>query len=327
MRVWERCWAAAGWAVAMEPVAVIDVGSNSVCLLVAARLRDGTLATLDKRKDTARLRDEVGEDGCLTERGMERAVNVFCLFAEVLRNWSVRRVRVVGTAALRAAINANDLVERIERSSGLQLEIISGEEEARLAFLGVLYGMGRRATGRVLCADVGGGSTEVILAEGGEVLKATSIPVGALVVTRQWLGADPVEPEAVAHARHQLRETFAHLRDSRDWPSVDLAIATSGTIQRVARIACAQDGQNIQDVHGLTLPHPQLAQVTGALEAARTNENRLRLPGMDPVRADILLGGALIYEILAETLNLQGWTVSMDGLRMGVLGELATGPW
>ncbi len=311
----------------MEPVAVIDVGSNSVCLLVAVRLRDGTLATVDKRKDTARLRDEVGDDGRLTERGMERAVNAFCMFSEVLRNWSVRRVRVVGTAALRAATNADELVDRIERTSGLQLQIISGEEEARLAFLGVLYGMGRRATGRVLCADVGGGSTEVILAEGGEVLRTTSIPIGALVVTRQWLGADPVEPEAIALARQQLRTAFADLRHIQGWQPVDIAIATSGTIQRVARIGCAQDGQIVQDVHGLTLPHAQMARVTQALETARTNENRLRLPGMDPVRADILLGGALIYEVLAETLSLPGWTVSMDGLRMGVLGELASGPW
>lgn len=311
----------------MEPVAVIDVGSNSICLLVAVRLRDGTLATVDKRKDTARLRDEVGEDGRLTARGLERALAVFSLFAEVLRNWSVRRVRVVGTAALRAASNADELVERIERATGLQLEIISGEEEARLAFLGVLYGMGRRATGRVLCADVGGGSTEVILAEGGEVLKTTSIPVGALVVTRQWLGADPVQADAVALARRQLRATFAGLGQPEGWPPVDSAIATSGTIQRVARIACAQEGRIVQDVHGLTLSHAELAGVTTALEQAQTNENRLRLPGMDPVRADILLGGALIYEVLAEVMNLPSWTVSMDGLRMGVLGELATGPW
>lgn len=311
----------------MEPVAVIDVGSNSICLLVVARLRDGTLATLAKHKDAARLRDEVGADGCLTERGMDRATAVLCSFADILRNWSVRRVRVVATAALRAACNAGDLVERIERASGLQLQIISGDEEARLAFRGVLYGMGPRAQGRVLCADVGGGSTEVVLAEGGEVLRTHSVPIGALVVTRQWLGEDPVQPGAVAEARQKLRSAFEDLRELIAHEPASIAIATSGTIQRVARIAAAQQGQILQDVHGIALVRDQLAGVTRALERAPTNEERLRLPGMDPSRADILLGGALIYEILAETLGLSGWTVSMDGLRMGVAGELATGPW
>lgn len=314
----------------MTPLAVIDIGSNSICLLVAARRRDGSIVAVDKVKDTARLRDAVGPDGALSEDGIARTLAALGRFRTVLDNWQVpaNRVRCVATAALRAAHNTAALLRRAHVELGLDVEVISGVEEARLAYLGVLGGLREANEQRLLCVDVGGGSTELLLGQQGNPLAAVSVPVGALVVTRQWLGADPVGPTEAERARVALRRVLAGaiepLREAANHISaVEVGVATSGSIQRVVRIARAMDGVIKQDVHGEALSRQDLGRVIAALESAGHNDARLRIPGMDPSRSDILLGGALIYEVLADLLDLPSWTVSMDGLRMGVLHDLS----
>lgn len=311
----------------MRPIAVIDVGSNSICLMVALVLRDGRLHVIEKVKDTARLRDEIGADGTLSETGMRRALAALHAFRTVLDVFGAE-VRAVATATLRAARNADEFVKRARAETGIEIDIISGDDEARLAFLGVIEGMGAPA-GEVICADVGGGSTELVLGRDGRILHTASVPVGALVVTKQWLGADPVPLENVARARREIAAMLAPaLQPFRDHAKTlppgrgFQGIATSGTIQRVARIAMALSHQVRQDVDRMSLNHAQFDTVLGAMQAAPTLESRLRIPGMDASRADSLLGGALIHAVVAEALELPAWTVSMSGLRTGVLAEM-----
>ena len=304
----------------MSTVAVVDIGSNSVCLLVARREASGQVSVLDKLKDTPRLRDEIGPDGLLSEVGAARTLAALRLFAQVIGQHNAR-VRVVATAALRAARNAAEFVARAQEEAGLKVEIVSGDEEARLAFLGALSGLGE-LDGDSLVADVGGGSTELVLGLNGRAIETMSEPLGALTVTRDWLGPDPVTPQAVERARREVRAMLAPvIGPFRNRPNLR-AVATSGTIQRVARIACAQAGDVRADVHGMCLTAPALRQVVHALRAAPKLADRLRIPGMDPTRADILLGGTLVYEALTDLLDLPHWTVSMAGLRMGVIHEL-----
>lgn len=303
----------------MSTVAVIDIGSNSVCLLVARRGDDGVVTIIDKLKDTPRLRDEIGADGMLSETGSARTLAALRLFAQVIHQHGAR-TRVVATAALRAAVNGQDFIDRAQREAGLRVEIVTGDEEARLAFLGALSGLGR-LDGETLCADIGGGSTELVLGLNGVAMETVSKPLGALTITRAWLSPDPLTPRALEQARTAVRATLE--------PELAMfrgrqlhAVATSGTIQRVARIACMARGEMRSDVHGLTLSADALRQTVAQMANAPTLLDRLRIPGMDPSRADILLGGALIYEALTDLLDLPEWTVSMAGLRMGVIHEL-----
>lgn len=316
---------------AMRPIAVVDVGSNSICLLVLQPLADGGWTVVDKLKDTARLRADIGADGALSAAGLERAVAALVRF-RAAADAAGAEVCAVATAALRAATNADEFLGRARVEAGIAVEVISGHEEARLAYLGVLQGMAPVAAD-VLCADVGGGSTELLLGEGRRALRTASIPIGALVVTRTWIGADPVLPTAIDRARDGLLaaflpelEGFRGAIAARSGPLV--GIATSGTIQRVARIARAlgsttapiPDGD--ADVQGLILTRDDMQGVVAALVAAPTNEARQRIPGMDASRADILLGGALIHEVVADGLGLSNWTVSMAGLRMGIAADV-----
>lgn len=307
----------------MQPVAVIDIGSNSMCLLIATRLRDGALVAVAKHKSVARLRDAIDDKGNLTADGVARGLSALRDFAQILDNWNVTRVRAVATAALRAAANGEAFVEQAARQTGLHLEVISGDEEARLAYLGVRHGLGPAASGPILCADVGGGSSELLIGDGGRVITSVSTPIGALVASRELLGPDPVGFDQVDAARVALKQRFADAAQQVGRHPIGLAVATSGTIQRVARIAQALSGRNSDDVHRQVLTYPQLQMVIDALATAENQHTRLNIPAMDSLRADNLLGGALIFEAVADLLSLKAWTISMDGLRMGVLSELA----
>lgn len=307
----------------MRPVAVIDIGSNSMCLVVAVRLRNGTLATVAKHKHAARLRDAVGSDGNLTHDGMQRGLLALREFAAVLANWNVCRVRAVATAALRAAANGTEFIAAAREQTKIEVEIIDGDEEARLAYLGVCNGLSEAASATILCADVGGGSSELLVGRAGHIIGSVSMAVGALVVSRELLGADPVGIDKVAAAKAELLRTLSPEAVRLVGQKVDCAVATSGTIQRVARIAHALAGRSVENVHRAVITRAQLAMVIEALATAETQESRLRIPAMDPLRADNLLGGALIFETVAELFDFPEWVVSMDGLRMGVLAELA----
>jgi exopolyphosphatase/guanosine-5'-triphosphate,3'-diphosphate pyrophosphatase len=303
----------------MRPLAVIDVGSNSICLLVALPLRDGRLYEVAKRKESAKLRDHIDADSRLSTDGIAKLLAAMREFRSLIDAFDAE-VRAVATASLRAAVNAIEVVALVRAETGIALEVISGDTEARLAFRGVTEGLGLLA-GEVICIDVGGGSTELVLGRDGQILHTASVPVGALVASRRWLGSDPVAPAAVAQARTGLLEVFAPVLEPFRRAGIQ-GIAASGTAQRLGRMLLARTGELRPDVDRLPIARADLAVLLDALAAAPTLAERARLPGMDPSRADSLHGGALIHDVIAGELGLPAWTVSMSGLRVGVLAQL-----
>ena len=303
-------------------VGAIDIGSNSVYLTLA-RVDGDRIVYLQKVKDSARLAAELGPDGRLSEQAMSRVVGTLRNFSELAAEHGAV-VRATATAAVRAASNADDLLQRAKVESGIDVELITGADEARLTYAGVLHGMPELRGASTLCVDIGGGSTEVLLGCGERPQLVTSFAVGSLVATRRLLGPDPVSRAAVKRARRALR---ARLRvDDFARIGFDHAVATAGTVQRLVRLARGLAGTPLPslDVHGQTLTVADVARCISSLANARTQAERLRLPTIDPERADTLLGGALILEALTHALGVETWTVSMSALRTGLLVDTAT---
>jgi exopolyphosphatase/guanosine-5'-triphosphate,3'-diphosphate pyrophosphatase len=167
--------------------------------------------------------------------------------------------------------------------------------------------------------DVGGGSTELILGQGDHARVLASVPLGAIIVQRRWLGADPVSRAASRRARQHLMSLFRRRADQMRRAGYSHLIATGGSIQRIARICRAVAGAPTDDVHRVRLSRADIDMVVACLSRARTRAERLTIPGLDPDRVDSLLGGALIFQAIGRLLETDGWLVSMSALRSGLL--------
>ncbi len=301
-----------------RPVAAIDIGSNSVFLQVVAVVDGRPGRVLARVKHKARLGAHIGADGRFTEDAVARAVSALEGFAEVIAGHDAQ-VRATATAAVRRASNGGALLERIRTATGIEVELISGRREAELVFLGVQAN--RPDTGRVLCADVGGGSTELIVGEGAQIHSAVSLPVGAVTLSHPRLLQAPVPATSIAAARHAVRVALAD-QTSAGQGGWQTAVATSGSAQRIARIVRARGGGSLRrDVDGVVFTRADLAQLCDVLARARDHSERLAVPGMDAERADVLLGGAVIFDEVSAALGVTTWQVSMAGLRAGLVED------
>lgn len=305
-------------------VAAIDIGSNSIHLTLARVRPDGRIEFIARLKDPARLAGALDADGHLDDAAIGRAVATLGRFRS-LADVHGAVVRATATAALRAARNADHFIARAAAEAGVEVVRISGHLEARLTWLGVCHGLPQVAARPALAVDVGGGSTELVCGCGPDVRFSATVPVGSLVATRRWLGALPVTPRHLRAARAALAERLAPSLKVARGTGYERAVATSGSAQRIARIARALEtgNPNARDVHGMTLSTAAVRAVVARLSAAGNPHARLAVPGMDPERADTLLAGALIFEALADGLGIEAWTVSMSALRTGLLIDTA----
>ncbi len=302
---------------AERPIAAIDIGSNSVYLTLA-RVHGNRIEYLERVKDPARLAGEIQPNGHLGEAAVERLIATLRRFAATADTHDAE-VRATATAAVRSARNADDLLRRLEEEVGVRVELLSGADEGRLTFVGASHGLAEIRDGVALCVDIGGGSTELVCGREGRPLLSASIAVGSLVTARRWLGPDPVGRGAVRRARRELTSRL----DVSPFHQLEFthAVATAGSVQRAVRVARALEGRALPNlnVHRQVLTAADVDRVASALIRAPNRSDRLLIPGMDPERADSLLGGVLILQTLTRALQVKSWTVSMSALRVGVL--------
>jgi exopolyphosphatase/pppGpp-phosphohydrolase len=304
---------------ALPPIAAVDVGSNSIHLTLARVGDGGSIEVLARHKDPARLAAHLDGHGRLSPDAIERALQTLRRFRAVADGHGAD-LRATATATIRAARNGADFLRRADEEVGIRVEVLTGADEARLTYRGVLHGAPQLAGKRILCVDVGGGSTELLVGESGRPLFVASVPWGSLLATERLLCPEPFGARDVRHARRRLAAAFAGALRAVELVGFDMAIATSGTAQRLARITRALDGRpDGGDVDGEVLDRDRLAHIVGRLLRAPTRDQRLRVPGLDAERADSIVGGALIFEALTRPLPLERWTVSTAALRTGLL--------
>jgi len=298
-----------------EPVAAIDLGTNTALLLVARARGDGSLETLEETCLTPRLGTGLAARGSLDPAAVERALEALRAFARAIAAHGVppARLRAVGTACLRRATDGRAFAERAARETGIAIEIVPEAEEARLGELAIAaLGAGPEA----LVVDVGGGSTEVACRALG--LRA-SIPIGAVVLTEAWL--DPRGPDSARWAG--LRAAAAEA--ARAFPAGvgrgRAVWAIGGTAVNLAACASGLARFDPRAVEGRVVPAVQAAQLADAL-AALPRAGRLAFP-IEAERADILPAGLAALAAVLERLGAETVRVSGAGLRHGLARELA----
>ncbi len=293
--------------------ASIDIGSNSLLLLV----QDDAGATMADIQNVVGLGKGMGpERGLFRPDRMEAAMAVLVTYACKAREMGVApaEVHAVATSASRRAMNAPSFYAEVQKKTGLRVQVISGEEEARFTWLGSVVGMDLPA-GTTMVIDPGGGSTEVIAGEGRQIRSAVSLEVGTVRLTEQFLGYGAVSASDYAKLRAHVDATIATLAV----PSIPKAVvAVAGTATTLMALELGLSTYDAAKVHGGTLSVAALRKWIDRLLAA-SPEERKALVAVSPGRADTLLAGSTILLRVLEQVRRQALRVSDRGLRHGVL--------
>ncbi len=298
----------------MERLSVIDIGTNSIKFCVAQKAPDGTLEVLKDANDIARLGEGLRETGLISPEALERNAQSVAAFAKEAEEMEVSRVLAVGTMALRTAKNTADFTARVKELCGLTVDVLPGDEEARLAYLAVLSGLPVQE-GELVIFDTGGGSTEFIFGRGKDLKNRMSVNLGAVLITEKHLSDDPVKPGAVQAALAEIKDTFDNAQVKGN--PVQL-VGMGGTVTSMGAVKHKMVKYDPDVIQGSELT---LADVEEQINdySARTLEKRREIPGLQPKRADVILAGACILKDILSRMNADRLVISDRGLRHGLL--------
>ncbi len=295
--------------------AAIDIGTNSMHLVIARADNEGGFDLLTSEKEMVRLGSGGGEMKKLSPEAIERGILALGRMAKVAESFGVTNPAAVATSAVREASNGRDFIRRAKEEVGIDVEIISGFEEARLIHLGVLQAL-QVYDKRMLAVDIGGGSTELVVGEGVKVLEARSMKLGAIRLTERFFPDRLVTKEGAAECRAYIRAALAPVVWELRGHSPEVHIGSSGTIATLATMAAAKRGEDVRLLNGLRFTAAELEAVVDDILAA---DNRRKLPGLDEKREDIILGGSLLLSEIFIALGIDEMVVSEYALREGVL--------
>ena len=295
---------------------MIDVGTNSVKFHIGARDPQGTWRTVADRAEVTRLGEGLAETGAIGNAPLERTVAAISGMVDEARRKGVRAIAAVGTAGLRIAVNSAEAVAAIRERTGLHIEVISGEDEARLAYLATVAGLGMTA-GSLVVFDTGGGSSQFTFGHATEIDERFSVDVGAARYTERF-GLDAAVPEDVLRAAMAAISADLARLDGRTVP--DKLVGMGGAVTNITAVR-----------HGLATYDPAVVQGTVLDDAeidrqielyrSRDADARRSVIGLQPKRAEVILAGACIVRTVMDKLGKTSLTVSDRGLRHGVLAE------
>jgi exopolyphosphatase/guanosine-5'-triphosphate,3'-diphosphate pyrophosphatase len=299
---------------AKQRYAVIDVGTNSVKFHVADRLEGGVWRPVADRADVTRLGQGLEETGRLDPEAMQRTIAAIGGMVDEARRDGAEAITVVGTAGLRIAANSAEFVEQLQAATGVKLEVISGEDEGRLAYLAAEAGLGLSQES-VAVFDTGGGSSQFTFGRGEEVDERFSVNVGAVRFTERFGLAGPVSEDVLASALEAIGADLSRL-DGRQVP--DRIVGLGGAVTNLAAVMHQLETYDPDVVQGSTLDR---SEIDSQIELYRTRsaDERRSIVGLQPNRAEVILAGACIVKTILAKLGGESFTVSDRGLRHGVL--------
>ncbi|MDK2890707.1 MAG: exopolyphosphatase / guanosine-5-triphosphate,3-diphosphate pyrophosphatase [Methanoculleus sp.] len=301
-------------------VAFFDLGTNSVRLLVARFASGQSYTVLTKQKEVVRLGEGEFGRGWLRDDAMDRAVRACRRFADLARRFGAEEYVAVATSAAREARNCAEFLRRLQDEAGLSVRTVSGIEEARLIYLGVSRAV-EMGGAVALFVDIGGGSTEIILADREREHMLESLNLGALRLTNQFFedgAADPVPPEVYENICRRVKDAVMPTveRVKKD-EHADVAYGSSGTIQNLAEIARRSFQDRLPDTPPI-LTREDLRK-TAAMLCSLPLDQRKKVPGINPERTDIIIAGAAILEGIMDEFGLPEIRISDRGLRDGLI--------
>lgn len=302
-------------------LAGIDIGTLTCRLLIADLIAGHSLQELRSERRILRLGEGVDQSKRLSSAAMDRVIHCLLEWRNVINEDHVDVSAVVATSAVRDASNREEFLERVKRETGFEVEIITGEEEARRTLLGIRSGLPSGMTD-ILALDIGGGSTEFIFNRAGRKPIVRSIDIGVVRLCERVLHHDPPTAEEVRQARDWVtQETKTAMAEMSDYRQMTF-VGTAGTVTSLAAMAQRLPSYEPARIHNYRLKLETICELEQTL-LNRTKAERVGLPGLEKNREEVICAGAIIIRTIMETLAQRECLVSDLGLREGVLLNLA----
>jgi len=296
-----------------ERVASIDIGTNTILLLIA-EVHQGKLNTLLDRETMVRLGEGVQQTGVLSEGAMNRGLRALEGYLKECQEMGVDKIFAVGTSALREANNSALFLQRVKENYGLSIDVISGEEEARLSFLAVAEDLKEREK-PLLVVDVGGGSTELIYGKGNHILRWVSLPLGIVRFSERFLLSDPVKEAEWKAMAEEIRKQLSGFSFPRESLSM---ISIGGTGTALISVELGLEKFIAEKIHRFVLTREALRNQL-SLYRSKTAEERKTIKGLPSARADVILTGGTILYLIMEEADCSSFMVNTHGVRYGLL--------
>ncbi len=302
----------------MKRLAVIDIGTNSIHMVLAEIGRDFSYKIVDRIKEMARLGDGTFASHRLSPEAMERGVTVLKRFFLLAKNKGFDTILPVATSAVREAKNGGDFLKLVRKELGLRIRVITGEEEARLIYLGVRHSM-ELSDSPGMIVDIGGGSVELMACSRTRLKFVRSLKLGAIRLKDQYLKSDPPDKKMIQRMEQAVLRTMKKALPKKRASAFTQLVATSGMAGNLTEIIyLARTGRPLVQVDMATLELSEIKQVEQLLRAKDT-QGRLKIPGLDPRRVDTLYPGVMVLRVLLERLGMKEVRISDKAIREGVL--------
>jgi exopolyphosphatase/guanosine-5'-triphosphate,3'-diphosphate pyrophosphatase len=298
-------------------IAAIDIGTNSIHMIVVQVRADLSFEVIDREKEMVRL-GAGGLDGRqLTPTAMNAALQTLSKFRRLAESHKVEEIVAAATSATREAENGGDFINEVDRLTGIKIRIISGAEEARLIHLAAVYGVDV-GTSTACVIDIGGGSVEVTLGSATGLAAAKSFKTGVIRLTERFVKSDPLdkrdERRLVKHIRREMDAYLTNLAAR----GFDRVVGTSGTILSLGSLALAETGERVDEVRHQRVPAKAIHRLRKRLVELDI-EQRLQMPAMDPRRADLSVGGGILLDTILRGLGAEEITLCDLALREGLV--------
>ena len=299
--------------------AAVDIGTNSLHLIIAKINLDESLTVIDREREVIRLGSHKGEGlSLISPEEIKKGVNVLKRFKKLADMYSAE-IYAVATSAVREANNGKEFNEKVLKKTGIEIEVIDGKKEAGYIYKGVKKALPYKDK-RLLCVDIGGGSTEVILGNNNEIIFGESIKIGAVRLSKKFFSDFILTENGIADCSKYIDEQIKANKQLNFGETFDIAVGASGTILAVAgMIHYKKTGEKIKSRNGFVFTKTELREVTEEILKRKTPEQRVNIEGMEYKRADIIPAGLLILNKIFDLFAIKDMVISEFALREGVV--------
>ena len=287
-------------------IGTIDIGTNSMRLLIAD-YNNGKIENRKKYVNTTRIGQGVDKEGYISEEALQRNINALEEFANICKVEECQAIYCMGTSALRDSKNGNIFVDRAKQKTNINVEIISGNEESNLGFMGVLEGLDTDE--QILVIDIGGGSTEFIVGDREGIKFAKSENVGALRMTEKFLAKDPIDTNEFSNMSKFI---YSEIKDTIDYiksKQIKKLVGIGGTITSLSAMNQELEVYSMEKIHNSEVSIKNIKDILQNLKQMTLNDKKT-LKGLQPKRADIITAGVEILNIIMENLEIEKIIVS-----------------